>query len=324
MADSSGRITLWNIEVFLSAAEELSVTAAAERLGASVSAVSQQLSNLEQSVGVTLIDRSARPLALTPAGEAFRRRAHIIRHEAEQARLELAQMDQTHLTLLRLGMIEDFDAVVTPALLRDLAVSMPSARFLLETGASHRLLDQLDARALDVVAAADFGAAAPWMEVHPILTEPFVAVVPAASGIGIDEAPERLPELPLIQYTSRHQMGRLLADHLVRQNLTIAHRFELDSYHAILAMVAAGEGWTILTPLGVAHAARFADQIRVLPLPIAPLSRTISLTARRDMLGDTPALIAQSLRNIVADKVIAPMHDRLPWLTKDFCLSQVP
>lgn len=320
MADNAGRITLWQIEVFLATAEESSVKAAAERLNASASAVSQQLTNLEQATGVTLIDRSARPLTLTPHGESFRRRAHIIRHEAEQARIELARLDHADLTLLRLGMIEDFDAVATPALLREMADKMTSARFLLETGPSHRLVDQLDARALDVVVAADFGAAADWMEVHPILTEPFVAVVPKGSDVTEDVAAHRLPDMPLIQYTSRHQMGRQLEDHLARQNLTIAHRFELDSYHAILAMVAAGSGWTILTPLGVAHAARFADQIRVLPLPIAPLSRTISLTARRGMLADVPGEIAGNLRRILDDKVITPTLSRQSWLRKDFHL----
>ena len=47
-------------------------------------------------------------------------------------------------------MIEDFDAEVTPALLSALAHDLRGCRFLLETGASHRLLDQLEARALDV------------------------------------------------------------------------------------------------------------------------------------------------------------------------------
>ena len=317
-------MTLWGIEVFLATAEEGSVTAAARRLAASPSAISQQLTNLETATGVTLVDRSARPVVLTPAGEAFRRRAHVIRNEAEQARIELSRMDQRDLTLLRLGMIEDFDAVITPALLRELATDMVSARFLLETGASHRLLDQLDARALDVVVAADIGAAAGWMEVHPILREPFIAIVPAASGMTADKAPKQLPDMPLIQYTLRHQMGRQLADHLARQNLTIAHRYELDSYHAILAMVAAGQGWTILTPLGMAHAARFLDQINALPLPIAPLYRTISLSARRDMLGEVPGIIAAKLRNMLTSTVVAPMVQNLPWLAEEFTVAQVP
>lgn len=318
MADSAGRITLWNIEVFLATAEEGSITAAARRLDASPSAVSQQLTSLEAATGVQLLDRRGRPVTLTPAGEAFRRRAHIIRREAEQARLELARMDHRDLTLLRLGMIEDFDAVVTPALLSELAAEMTSARFLLETGASHRLVDQLDARALDIVVAADFGAAAAWMEVHPLLVEPFVAVLPEGQ-----ETDHALRDLPLILYTSRHRMGRQISDHLARQNQRIAHRFELDSYHAILAMVAAREGWTILTPLGVSHAAVFADRVSVRPLPFAPLSRSISLTARREMLGDVPGDIAGRLRAILTAQVIDPWLARLPWLADDFHLSGV-
>jgi len=315
MADSAGRITLWNIEVFLATAEEGSITAAAARLGASPSAVSQQLSSLEAATGVTLLDRRGRPVTLTPAGEAFRRRAHVIRREAEQARIELARMDHRDLTLLRLGMIEDFDAVVTPALLRGLAAEMVSARFLLETGPSHRLIDQLDARALDVVVAADFGSAAEWMEVHPLIVEPFVMVVPAGHA---DQSDDELPDLPFIQYTSRHQMGRQIADHLVRQNFRLRYRFELDSYHAILAMVAAREGWTILTPLGVSHAAVFADQVKIRPLPMASLTRSISLTARRDLLGDVPAQIAATLRAVLNERVISPMTARQIWLAENF------
>ncbi|MEL6517018.1 MAG: LysR family transcriptional regulator, partial [Pseudomonadota bacterium] len=66
MVDAPGRITLWGVEVFAAAAEERSISAAARRLGASPSAISQQLSNLETALGTQLVDRSARPLALTP------------------------------------------------------------------------------------------------------------------------------------------------------------------------------------------------------------------------------------------------------------------
>lgn len=175
MVDTPGRITLWGIEVFIAIADEASISAAARRLGASPSSVSQQLTNLETAMGTTLVDRSARPLALTPAGELFRRRAQSIVNEAEQARAELAMQDHSRLIRFRLGMIEDFDADVTPALLGQMASTLKNTQFLLETGASHRLYDLLDARALDVIVAADTGPPADWMEVHPLLEEPFVA-----------------------------------------------------------------------------------------------------------------------------------------------------
>ena len=316
MAAASGRITLWGIEVFVAIAEEASISAAARRLGASNSAVSQQLTNLEGALGVALLNRNERPMSLTPAGVLFQRRAQSMMNEAARARAELAAQDPSMLMRLRLGMIEDLDADVTPQLLRDMAGKLRGCQFLLETGASHQLIDRLDARALDVIVAADMGAEADWMEVHSILEEPFLAIVPKGSVAEGKDALAALRRMPLILYTERHHMGRLIASHLARQNLTLNHRFELDSYHAIMAMVAAGAGWTILTPLGFMRAHRFREAADVLPLPFPPLSRTISLSARKGVLGDIPAQTAQRLRPLVSDLIVKPSVQRMPWLRK--------
>ncbi len=308
MAETQGRVTLWGIEVFLAVAEEGAISGAARRLGVSPSAVSQQVAGLEQAVGAQLLDRTARPVRLTPAGAMFRRHAQTILNAEAEARAELALADMSGLTTLRLGMIEDFDAEVTPALLTALSRDLKGCRFLLETGASHRLLDQLEARALDMVVAADLASDSAdegWREVHPVLAEPFVAVTPKGRGIG---------DLPLIQYTARHLMGRQISGHLARQNLRPAHRFELDSYNAILAMVAGGEGWTILTPLALHNGARFAKGISVEPLPFAPLERTLSLSAREGVLHDMPGQVAAQLKGLVGQSVIAPALKAWPWL----------
>lgn len=313
--ETGGRITLWGIEVFVAAAEEGTVSAAARRLGVSASAVSQQIAGLEAALGAELLDRGARPFALTPAGEIFRRHAQTILNEIAEARAEMGMADLSHLTRFRLGMIEDFDAEVTPRLLSGMAEELKGCQFLLETGASHRLFDQLDARALDMVVAADMGAAADWMEVHPILAEPFVACLPKGLAADAD-----LTALPLILYTQRHYMGRQIAAHLARQNLRLAHRFELDSYHAIMAMVAEGAGWTILTPLGFLHAMRFRDRAELRPLPFGRLERTISLSARAGVLRDMPARVAARLRPLVEQQVVDPALGRYPWLAGDLRL----
>ncbi|SIO04176.1 LysR family transcriptional regulator [Vannielia litorea] len=319
MPDKTGRITLWQVEVFLATAEEGAVSAAARRLGASVSAVSQQLTALEGAMGVPLMDRSTRPVALTPAGEALKRRAQNILNEAAAARAEIAGGDMAALTSLRLGMIEDFDSDVTPQLLSSMAGELANCQFLLETGASHRLFDLLDTRALDVIVAADMGAAAEWMEVHPLMQEPFVAAVPRGAVAGEDVAGQ-LQKLPLIQYTTRHLMGRTISDHLARQNLRLSHRFELDSYHAIMALVAEGAGWTILTPLALGRAHRFQQSADILPLPFAPLSRTISLNARAGVLSTMPERMAGKLRPLIDTLVVTPAVERFPWLAGDLKL----
>lgn len=305
MAEAEGRVTLWGIEVFVAAAEEGSISAAARRLGVSPSAVSQQLSGLEGALGAILLDRSGRPMQVTPAGAMFRRHAQSILNAASEARAELAMADLAGMTTLRLGMIEDFDSDVTPHLLTALSRDLKGCRFLLETGASHRLLDQLEARALDVVIAADAEGEGDWREVHPLMAEPFVAVTPPGA---------QLEDLPLILYTARHLMGRQIAAHLTRLNLKPAHRFELDSYAAILAMVAGGEGWTILTPLALHQARAFRAKVEVRPLPFAALHRTLSLSARAGILREVPAQIAARLKPLIAQDVIAPALADCPWL----------
>lgn len=308
MPEAQGRVTLWGIEVFLAVAEEGSISAAARRLGASPSAISQQLAGLEAALGAGLLDRGARPMRMTPAGAMFRRHAQVILNAEAEARAELAVADMSGLTTLRLGMIEDFDAEVTPRLLSGLAEDLRGCRFLLETGASHRLLDQLDARALDIVVAADLGSEGAddgWREVHPLMAEPFLAVVPKG---------KRPLDLPLIQYTARHLMGRQIAGHLARQNLRLQHRFELDSYHAILAMVAGGAGWTILTPLALHRVERFRQAVDVQPLPFEPLERTLSLSARAGVLREMPGQIANRLRDLIAAQVVGPAVAQWPWV----------
>lgn len=290
----------------MAAADERSISAAAKRLGASPSAVSQQLTNLEGAVGATLLQRNARPVRLTPAGEILKRRAQVILNEAAQARAELAMSDLSRLTRFRLGMIEDFEADVTPQLLTRLAAELKGCQFLLETGASHYLYDLLETRALDVIVAAELGTEDAWVEIHPLLREGFVVAAPRGAVDTGGDVLRQLKRLPLIQYTQRHYMGRLLTSHLARQNLSLPHRFELDSYHAILALVGQGAGWTILTPLALMRARRFADQIDVLELPFEPLWRTISLTARKEILQDMPGHVAEVLRPILRTSIVEP------------------
>jgi len=314
MPDQQTRMTLWGIEIFLAAIEEGSISGAAKRLEASPSSISQQITNLEAAVGARLIDRTARPMTLTPAGTLFHRRASTIFSEAHIARTELAHHDLSQLSRLRLGMIEDFDADVTPRLLSDMSDELKTCHFVLETGASYHLAAMLERRALDVIVAADLDLSTDWMEVYPLINDPFMVAAPP--GV-IDCDKDLLPQLlalPFIRYSARQMMGRQIEAHLTGLGLTIPHRFELDSYHAIMAMVAGGAGWTITTPLGYTRAQRFRDEVEVMPLPFAPLARQISLFARKDVMDGMPADIAARLRPLLKDLVVKPCLQQLPWL----------
>ncbi len=311
MVDAPGRLTLWGIEVFSVVSEERSVSAAARRLDASPSAVSQQLSNLEAALGTVLFDRRARPLALTAAGALFRPRAQAILDEAAAARSELGSREMARLMRFNLGVIEDFDSEVTPRFLAQMGDALKGTRFLLETGASHHLHDLLEARTLDMIVATEGREQADWMEVHLLLEEPFLAVLPKGRG---RDVPGVLSELSFIQYTRRHLMGRQIEEHLTREGMQFESRFEMDSYRSILAMVAGGAGWSILTPLGAVYARSTLDQVDVVALPGKTLSRRISLIARDGTLFDMPAQVADRLRPLLQELVVGPSRARMPWL----------
>lgn len=310
MIDTVGRLSLWGIEVFLAAAEDGSVSASAKRLGTSPSSVSQQISNLETALGAELLNRRERPMTLTPAGRLFRKRAQAILSEASYARSEIAGLDLSQLGSLRLGMIEDFEASVTPSLLSGMADTLTHTRFELETGPSHRLLDHLENRSLDVIVAAEFATSNLLMNL-PLLDDPFVAVTPKGHGATLAD----LEGISFIEYTRRHAMGRELAQHLTAEGINLVQRFELDSYRAMISMVAGGTGWTILSAMGAQQAGRYANDIDIHPLPFAPMSRRISVFVRKDGMEDMADDIAKRLRPLIASQLVQPAVAENPWLS---------
>jgi len=89
-------VSLDRFDIFRAVVEAGSLTAAAERLGLSRAVVSFNLKRLEQELGVTLLLRSTRHLALTEAGEQFLQ--HCVQAlDAAQAAIDAARRDQHQL-----------------------------------------------------------------------------------------------------------------------------------------------------------------------------------------------------------------------------------
>ncbi len=308
MGTRNDKISLWAVEMLVATAEEGAITAAARRLGVSASAVSQQIAALESALGAELVDRSARPFGLTAAGRAFLPHAEAMLDELARGRAGVGLADPAGLRSFRLGMIEDFEAEVTPLLLTGMGAELTACRFLLETGPSHRLAAQLEARALDMVVAAEMEGPQEGLERHRLLTEPFLAVWPAG---------QVETDLPLLHYSPRTVMGRQIAAYLAALGRVPGHRFEIDSTPAILAMVAAGQGWSILTPTGVLHGGRAGGGragVALAPLAGPGLRRRIVLSARAGTMGEMPQAVAGRLRHLLAERIVAPALAEAPWL----------
>jgi DNA-binding transcriptional LysR family regulator len=310
-----GRLTLRAIEIFIAVVEEGSFRAGAQRLGASMSSVSQQITNLEAALGAQLIDRSARPLALTPAGYVFQRRALAILDEAVRAKSELAEMGLTTLPQLCLAMLEDFDAEVTPELVVRLSESLPGCNIIAHSAPSHENLAALEGRDVDMVVAADIDSPADWIEQHPLLRDPYILI--AAKGLlsGGENVVAQLMAAPMVRFASSQLMGRQIETHLRRLRLAPIRRFEFESNHSVMAATARLNGWAISTAPGYLRAPRFHDKLDARPLPFKSFARTLSLHARRGVLGALPDRAAGLLRQLLAEHCIEPALREMPWLS---------
>ncbi|GLQ34614.1 LysR family transcriptional regulator [Amylibacter marinus] len=320
MVDTPNKFSLWALEIFVASVEEGTISAAATRLKASASTVSQHLSNLEAALGTELLDRSTRPMKPTKMGQMFLRRARVILSEVMQAKAELAQFDHSKMVRLRLGVIDDFDADITPALMKSLARKMRNCRFLLESGNSYTLTSDLQSQALDVIVTADLDNAQGWMDIYPLVTEPFIVAAPRGAVDQGGDVQEQLFKLPFVRYSSREMMGRQIETHLTRQRISLPNKFEFNNYHAILSLVADGTGWTITTPMGFLRAQRFMDSIDLMPLPFKSMSRSISLIAQKGAMDRIPAEIAEALRPAIKAQMIDKMLEITPWLEQKFRL----
>src|SRR5262245_59352160 len=92
---------LAGMSVFAQVVEAKSFSAAAERLGMSKSLASRHVSALEASLGVRLLHRSTRRLALTEAGQVFYEHCARIVQEAQEAEERLTQVQSEPAGLVR-------------------------------------------------------------------------------------------------------------------------------------------------------------------------------------------------------------------------------
>lgn len=86
--------TLRGIECFVRAVEAGSIAAAARRLGISAAATSQNIARLESYLGVRLLTRTTRSLAMTDAGKVYYHKVALLIHELELARAALSDVQQ--------------------------------------------------------------------------------------------------------------------------------------------------------------------------------------------------------------------------------------
>lgn len=236
-------------------ADEGSFGRAAERLGYTQSAVSQQIAALERIVGLRLIERPGgpRPISLTEAGRILLRHAEAIQARLLAAKADMRALEAGDAGRLRVGTFQSVGTRVLPTLLRRFSDSHPGVEVVLrESSDEDELLELVERGELDLTFWTLPVPAGPFDAVE-LLRDPYVLVVPAGSPLARLGRPPTLKEIvlqPLIGF------NRCAAMDQVESQLASSGRapnivFRSDNNGTVQGLVGAGVGISVAPLLTV-------------------------------------------------------------------------
>ena len=142
------------ISTFLQVAQYQSFSKAARHLGYSQAAVTIQIKQLEQELGVHLFDRIGKQISLTHQGQVFYQYAVSIRNDLEQAKNAVSD-PSTLSGKLCLGTIESICASIFPDLLAEYHRLHPDVTISIVTDSPGVLLDLMNENTIDIVYLLD-------------------------------------------------------------------------------------------------------------------------------------------------------------------------
>jgi len=311
-------MSLRALQVFAAVEECGSLTDAGTRLGGSRSAISQQITNLEKVVGAKLFDRTSRPIALTPIGQIVSRHAHRILQTMSEARTELMALSQSSLFELRMGIIDDLDASITPDVVLELLARYPRCQLTVTSGRSDDLSTALARRNVDLILTGIAPAPSQEYQEIPILREPFILVAPRGVIDPAGDVRAQMQVKPFIRYNASMPIGQIIAQHLRRLRIELPGPFSFDASRSVFAMMVKCRGWTISTPLCVLDSRHDVGDLEYLPLPFAGFSRTIRVATRRDELEPLPQYLSELIRELIETRLRPEVRTLGSWLDPDF------
>jgi DNA-binding transcriptional LysR family regulator len=268
------------------------ITAAAEALFLTPPAVSHQLATLEREVGVPLLQRTARSIRLTDAGELLVRRAETILAECESALAELESFHDEISGSVRVSVFQTVAQSIALPALSALNKRYPRLDLQIRGLEPARSLPALRAGQLDIALSHEWDLVPvepdPSVDRHDLLSEPAVVLLPR--GHRLAGRPVKMRELANDRWcvaqetaSSRQAVERLAQSAGFEPNVIL----ESDYFRAIGAAVEAG--------LGVGIAPLMTDlrgiDIDIQPLADPKMSRRIFAAVRAGS-GESPTIRA--------------------------------
>jgi DNA-binding transcriptional LysR family regulator len=225
---------------------------AAERLGYTQSAISQQIATLERIVGEKLVERPGgpRPVSLTEAGQLLLRHADSIVARLQAAQADLQALRAGEAGTLRVGTFQSAGARVLPEIMRRFTGQWPLIEVMLEEHDDEVIADALERGELDVGFLLLPIGDAP-LDTVELLRDPYVLVV--AAGSPLADGPPSLQEIarqPLVGFRSGLSTDPIEAAFRAAR-VEPRWAFRSNDNQTVQGLVAAGMGSAIVPLLTV-------------------------------------------------------------------------
>jgi DNA-binding transcriptional LysR family regulator len=285
-------LTAWR--TFVTVCRLGSLSAAAAELGYTQSAVSRQIAGLERQVGAPLVERHARGIRPTAAGEAFRHHAQAAVNEAERAiRAARDARDGSPARPLKVGATPSLAAGVVPAAMRRLLDETGPLPWNLVPGLTGELHERTVNGELDVAIVTDAPPGLPSdprLESHFLGTDEMIVVLPAGHHLA-GSGPARIEALASETWAEDNEgSAALLRQHAGRAGAIARIDLNAADLPGKIALVATGHAIALIP--GVLATTLRAD-VTTLPLINPPTRGIYAVLPRHDPHPSAPLLLHQ-------------------------------
>lgn len=294
-------MNLRDLKYLVAVAEHQHFGRAAEACFVSQPTLSTQLKKLEQTLGVTLIERTNRRVMLSPEGEQIVAQAQRILVEVNALTAMSEHLRDPMGGELRLGIIPTIAPYLLPKILAPLAAEFPNLNIQLTEGQTSHITRMLKHGDLDaVLLALPLPMQEENIEEAELYTEAFLFAVAA-------EHPKAQKRSVSTEDLQDEEVLLLEDGHCLRdQALAICHahrgvessNFSATSLETLRQLVAANMGITLMPELAVATLEDANPRVRYIPFSGEVPSRTLGLcwrssSTRAELLAD----LAKALRS---------------------------
>ena len=255
---------LRHLRYLLAVADHGGFTRAAEALHVSQPTLSQQIRQLEESLGVTLFDRSSRTIKATDAGAAYIECARRVLVELEAGKRALHDVRDLSRGTLRLAMTPTFMAYLVGPLVRDFAAQYPGIHLQI----FELSMDDIEAGLMDDsldVAIAFTPVRNSDIECIPAFTESLAVMVGREHPLYDSHSVLTVDDLAQLDFAllAPEFITRLSVDEFFRQHgITPKVRIEMNSVSTLLEVLRCSPVATML-PQAIATEDRALRSLRV-------------------------------------------------------------